>query len=90
MTTPFRRPQNAPFFENVLLTEAKDHVTTNESLSMKILKVFTCVTSKDIAFLIDSGSFLEYVRVYLHSYDLGFYSLFHLENLQTSANYWGG
>ena len=25
MTTPFRSLENAPFLENVLLTEAKDH-----------------------------------------------------------------
>ena len=60
---------------------------------MKVLKFLICMTSKDIAFLIDSGSFLEpmiFARIYtslnLHSYDLGFYSLFHLQNQQTSAN----
>ena len=49
MTTPFISLENAPFFENVLLMEAKD--TTYESLYMKILNFSTCMTSKDIAFL---------------------------------------
>ena len=40
MTTSFRSLENAPFLENLLLTEAKD-----------------------IAFLIDSGSFHEYIQV---------------------------
>ena len=61
MTTPFRSLENAAFLENVPLTEAKD--PTNEGLSMKILKFLTCMTSKDIPFLIDSSSFLEYIRV---------------------------
>ena len=30
---------------------------------MKILKLLTCMTSKTIAVLIDSGSFLKYIRV---------------------------
>ena len=33
------------------------------SLSVKILIFLTCMTSKDIAFLIDSGSFLEYIQI---------------------------
>ena len=36
---------------------------TNEGLSMKILKFLTCMISKHIEFWIDSGSFLEYIRV---------------------------
>ena len=46
---PFRSLENAPTLENVLLTEAKDHES--------------CMTSKDIAFLIDSGSSLEYIQI---------------------------
>ena len=61
MTAPFRSFENAPVLENVLLT--KERITTNESLSMKILKFLTCMTSKDIAFLMDSGSFHEYIRI---------------------------
>ena len=61
MTTPFRSQENAPFLENVLLTEAK--ITTDESPSMKILNFLTCMASTDIAFLIDYGSFLLYIRV---------------------------
>ena len=45
--------------------------TTNESLSMKILKFLTCMTSKDFAFLVDSGSFLEYIRDLIFISDLG-------------------
>ena len=37
----------------------KQRITSNESLSMKILKFLTCMTSKDIAFSMDSGSFHE-------------------------------
>ena len=48
MTTPFRSLENAPFLENVPLAEAK--ITTNESLSLKILKSLTSMTSKDIPF----------------------------------------
>ena len=48
MTTPFRSLENAPFLENVPLTEAK--ITTNESHALKILKSLTSMTSKDIAF----------------------------------------
>ena len=36
MTTSFRSLENAPFMENVPLTEAKDH--NYGSLSMKVLK----------------------------------------------------
>ena len=41
----------------------KQRITTNKSLSLKILKFSTCMTSKDIEFLIDSGSFLQYIQV---------------------------
>ena len=61
MITPLRLLENAPFLENVLLTEAK--ITTSESLSMEILNFSTYMTSKDIAFLIDSGSFLKYIQI---------------------------
>ena len=85
MTTPFRSLENAPFLENVLLTEAK--ITTNESLSMKVLNFSTCIISKDIPFF---DRFWQLPRIYtnlnLRSYDLGFYSLFHFQNQQTSAN----
>ena len=33
------------------------------SLSMKILNFLTCMTSNDVTFLIDSGSFLEYIQI---------------------------
>ena len=45
MTKPFRSLENAPFLE---MTDEK--ITTNESLSLKILKSLTSMTSKDIAF----------------------------------------
>ena len=60
MTTPFRSLENAPFLENVPLTE---RITTNEGISMESLKFLNCMTSKDIAFWIDSDSFLEYIRI---------------------------
>ena len=58
--TLFRWLENAPFLENLPLTEAKYH--DRQVLSLKILKFLTCMT-KDIAFLIDSGSFLKYIQV---------------------------
>ena len=64
MTSPFRSLENALSFENLPLTEGqKQRIMSHECLSRKILKFLTCMTSKDIAFFIDSGSFLEYTRV---------------------------
>ena len=54
-TTPFRSLENAPFFESLPLKEPKDYelwVSFQE-----ILKFLSCIRSKDITFLIDSGSF---------------------------------
>ena len=41
----------------------KQRITTDGSLSRKILKLLSCMTSKHIAFLIDSGIFLEYIWI---------------------------
>ena len=51
MTTHFRSLENILFLENLPL----------KSLPRKILKFLTSITSKGVAFLIDSGSFFEYI-----------------------------
>ena len=69
----------------------KQRITADWSLSRKILKFLSCMTSKHIAFLIDSSSFLEYIWVPIFiPTTLAFTAVFHLQNQQTSANYWDG
>ena len=73
--------------------ETKQRITTDERLSRKTLKLLSCKTTKDIAFFIDSGCFLEYFNTYefKSSFPRPWPSQpFHFKNQQTLANYWGG
>ena len=67
MTTPFRSLENAPFLENLPLTEAKhhhwwgsfqQHFEKKSLISQGYISFLSCKASKVIALLRDYGSFL--------------------------------
>ena len=74
MTTPFRSLENAPFSENLLLTEAKNHhwwgffqenFSKKSPISQGCILFLSCKASKVIALLIDYDSFLEYIWIWI-------------------------
>ena len=85
MTSPLRSLENAPLLEIMPRTEAKDHWESfHENFEM--------LDFYDIASYCIFDRFWKLLRIYtslnLHSYNLGYGSLFHLQKHQTLANYY--
>ena len=67
----------------------KQRITADGSLSRKILKCLSCMTSKDVAFLIDTGSFLEYIWLPISSPMTLASQLVSLTKLMSQQIIWG-